>query len=304
MKARRHKESGQALMLMVGIMTIVATSVAMYGLEYARVARKETIEFKRTTDVIGTLNATARYLQQLYFSEANCDPYVFNIRLNLIANRVYRSPFRQQHLVDEGAGTLSFDVSIGRITPEPPSVQTYAAPIGRGAVPIVPLYTVAGLGPQDATVTYWVTPYGQLGDHGITKYEQTVTLINICVPTTSAVPLAGPGFGSITNAATFSSSVETETGGSFAANGYCAGNSPRGSVDSVSATNPNATTRLDPNDRTVMMNYIRAGVITGSAVNALCSDLNRDGIFNEIDLNIMEKTLKGYLFFHVPSFQQ
>lgn len=301
--AKRHRhnnQSGQAMMIMVATMTLFATGIAMFGLEYTRVARKESVEFKRTTDVISTLNATARYLQQIYYSEANCDPYVFNIRLNSMSNRAYQSPFRQQHLVDSGAGTQSFGVSIGRMNPMPPSIQTYAPPVGNGAGAIVPPYQADGYGPQDVTVTFWVTPYGQLGEHGVTKYEQTVTLLNTCSPTANTTVNAGPGFGNITNATTFSNSVQTQVAGSFAATGYCAGNRPRGTLDVSTGT-------LNSDDRILMMNYVRSGVTTGGTsgtVDTTCADLNRDGLFNEIDLNIMDKTLKGYMYFHVPSYQQ
>lgn len=305
---RRVAEEGQGLLLMVMTMTLVATMIGMYSLQRARMTQKDTVQFKRASNVINTMNGVAQYLHHIYYNEANCDPYLMNVRLSQMSNRIYRSNLRMNAplAVDSGAAP-ALNVSFGAMIPPPPTAAQMPAPLGSSTGAVPKSYSQKGLGPQDVSITYSVVPYGTMGDTGATRYEQTVTLINTCSPRTTAnydtadISSTIPGFGDITSASQFAAALAAEVPNTTTSNMVCTGGTGnpgvRGSIDS------NDTLSLD--DREVFMNYVRsgdnAGVINGTATG--CADTNGDGMLNEVDLNVLDKTMKGYLYINAPSKQ-
>lgn len=293
------KERGQGLLLMVMAMTLIATGIGLYSLQQAQHAQRESVEFKRSSNVIASLNGVAQYLQQIYYNEANCDPYLFNQRLNQLTNRVYQSRLRSQSLAVDSGSSPSYNSGIGAMRPQPPSPSTLQPPLGTNSTTgILPApYGVVGFGPQDLSITYWVVPYGTMGERGATRYEQTVTLINTCSPYAPADYTATPprpAFNSITDPVAYAAAVLAEIPNTPTANVRC-GTRARGSIDSNDAT-------ITLSDREIFMNYVRSGD-TANVTTDGCADMNSDGILNEVDLNILDKTMKGYLYFNAPANQ-
>jgi hypothetical protein len=303
------RQRGQGLLVMVMVLTVISTGVAMYALEQTRMSQRNAIDFKRTSDVLSILHASAQYLQNIYQNEANCDPYAFNMRINSMNNRVYNAALRQQPLInptDASAG--NYRISITTISPQPPLSQNLIQPIGSNAAGATPTpYVTLGYGPQDLTVTYTVVPFASTrGALGNTKYRQSVTLINTCsrISETSLGPLPSIVLGSVVDPpnynGTFAAAVQDTSTTGFVANGIC-GTVPRGGIDTNKPV-------LDVQDLQVYSNYVRSGVTVGvlgapGPLDISCADTNRDGILNELDVGIVEKTLKGYLYFSAPSFE-
>lgn len=297
---QRNQEVGQGLLLMVMAMTMIATGVGLYALQQAQHTQRESIEFKRSSNVMAALNGVAQYLQQIYYNEANCDPYLLNQRLNQLSNRTYQSRLRTQSLALDSGSSPTFNSGIGAMSPQPPSPASLQPPLGTNASGANPApYTAGyeGFGAQDVSITYWVVPYGTMGERGATRYEQTVTLINTCspnAPANYALASPRPAFNTITDPAGFAAAVLAEVPNTQTANVRC-GTRARGSIDSNDAA-------ITLGDREVFMNYVRSGDTAG-VTDDDCADMNSDGIFNEVDLNILDKTMKGYLYFNAPANQ-
>jgi hypothetical protein len=302
---RRAFQSGQSLILAVFGIAIASTTLALFILKLSGSTYETSIEHRRSIDVIYVLNAVARSLQYIYYYEANCDPYLFNNKINLFRNRIFNAPFAGRSL-DMTYAARQFVISIGEMNPPPPTIQSVPPPAGVAAGGgAVPTYYTAGLGafgPQDVSVTYWVTPFGQsLGSQGGVRYEQTVTLINTCTAGVGA-GIPGPQFGSITNIALYQGAQPAGTdpaaayiqGGNPWAGGPCGG-SPRGGI--------NNTSKVTAQDRNIFQNYLKNGDTSGVGIPLACMDMQNDGVINEIDMCIIEKALKGYINYLTPSWQ-
>lgn len=286
-------QKGQTLILMVVALSLISTMAALFALDYTRRSHRESMEQKRAVHLIYTLNATARWIHSLYYYECNCDPYVLNNRINQFNRRIYKGTIKEQGLDENNAG---FEIIVGEFSPAPSLIQAIGIPAGRlvGQEPPNQYNTNQGrlvYGPQDVSVTFWLKPYGRL-DHNEepTRYEQTITLINTCTTkapvSTNYLPptKVGPQFGSIFNIAAYNGLQSAKCG-----------NRIRGSVDQTDSV-------LDVNDRIIFQNWLKNSDTAG-ALDVSCNDLNNDGLRNEIDLNILEKSLKGYLHLNTPSFE-
>jgi hypothetical protein len=298
---RWRAQAGQSLILAVFGVAIASSTLAIFMLRLSGNAYDTSIEHRRSIDVIYVLNAVARSLQYIYYYEANCDPYLFNNKINLFQSRIFNAPFAGRSL-DMTYATRQFLISIGEINPKPPSIESLPPPLGAGAAGAVPQYYTAGMGafgPQDVSVTYWVTPFGQtLGSQGGVRYEQTIALINTCTSGSGA----GPQLGKISNLAAYQGAQPAGTdpaalylgGGNPWAGGPCGGG-PRGGI--------NNTGDVSSADRNIFQNYLKNGDTSGVAIPIPCMDMQNDGVVNEVDLSIIEKGLKGYLNYVTPSWQ-
>lgn len=321
MTRRRNTESGQGFILAVMGMTLVASTIALFTLETSQRTLRDAVESRRNVDINYALAGAARWLQQIYYNQSNCDPYVFNMKINGFPNRTYSTTFGRNSL-DTTASALAYLVSVGEIrglitvgastTPvarNPRLVQNMPSPVGKAAGPPVKYYSSAtGLyGPQDVSVTYWVKPFGSVdAGAGGTRYEQTITLMNTCSPID---PAAGanaytpwPPLGSINDASNYSTAAVSKMKVTNTSLKQC--RDPvsgiftiRGSIDSNTGT----TSRTDV---FVLQHYLRSADTSGTDAYRECLDMNADGQTNDVDLNVLQKSLKGYLFYSTPSTQQ
>jgi hypothetical protein len=351
MSRKNHKQRGQSLILMVLAMMIVTSAIALFTLEHAGTSLKRSVDFRRNTDVLYVMNGMARWLQHVYQFEAGCDPYAFNNKINQLDHRIYKSTFRPFGIDD---ANQIFRFSIGEITMpidwvaeksytpgtqgRPASIHLMKPPVGAGdpatALDPAPYYSIgcgspaksayALYGPQDVSVTYWVTPYNVLDSPGLpslgTRYEQTITLINTC---TSQIPQQlqgasclgplhlGPDYFSITDPKAYAdeavahmkSNAGAGISGLVSSTMNCLTGGVKGDIDGDG--------RLTYKDRNMIRNILKNNDVTtvnGGAtptpiydtsgnLTALgkCMDLDSNGLVNEVDLNILEKGLKGYL---------
>lgn len=75
-------ETGQAQLLMVMVFATILATIGSATLSRTLVTRFQAIEFSRVTALRSALDATARTLGDIYRTQAQCDPYVFNQRIN------------------------------------------------------------------------------------------------------------------------------------------------------------------------------------------------------------------------------
>lgn len=311
-KRNPNRERGQSILLMVLAVGLVGTTIGLLTLQSTQRVFRESVEFRRSLDVVYILNGVARWLQQIYINQANCDPYLFNNKINELTNRVYISQFKLQALDTSNSGY--FTVSIGEMNPKPAPPAAIPQPAGTavGANPqayYLKNSLVSGgygvYGPQDVSVTYWITPYGALSaEEGPTRYEQTITLINTCNMIAAITPSNG---GAAYNTGPQYGTVSTIPGYLAAAQALVPGTSDGGAGGTLGDADADAT--IGVLDRQIFSNWIKNGDNTGFAQDPIAQsptsfDFNYDGAFNEIDLGLMDKSLKGYLFYLVPSTQR
>jgi len=317
------KNHGQGLILMLLAISLISSSIALFMMDQSQSLYKESVELRRVSGVISAFTLAAKHLRYVYETQANCDPYIFNNYLyeehavdtdGIIGKwRVVRipSPFRalnvnyitgtfqlnqidisigQVRTVDQGAGTVGY----------PPMAKNQAPmPVGSAAAGALTrkFYDTIGannaaFGPADIVVSMSAKP-----DGAQVRYDQDIILINTCTNpavVANANPIANvPILGIITNIASYrAEATSSDPAGSFSTAGQ-----------NVCLGDVNGDSTVGPGDVLLLRNYLRSAEIsTGTSLtNIDCTDMNNDGLIDEIDLNILQKSLKGYLYYYAPS---
>jgi hypothetical protein len=306
-------------------MGVVMLSAALFSLQYAGQTQIGSMSSSRRTELRTVLDEAVKMASYLYHVESACDPESLDGKLARIkpdgtlnpAFPVVAAPAANQtytnRYVQFGVNSNVYNVSFGPVT----RIKwrgNLAAP--NNVDPTVTGITYNQGTSQDAAIQVWTT-------FGTQRVTQVAALINNCTYPCSAGP---PGFVSdqctrawdpeiafhrIDTPAAFPTGVnqlagvQTCVGGlggrvrgqvKLAAGAACTPAPPFGNcVGGACAAAPNTVT-ID--DVVTLKNYLRSGDWAGSCSNILtaCGDLNNDGVVDEMDLNILEKVLRGYLY--------
>ncbi|MGZ3696836.1 MAG: dockerin type I domain-containing protein [Bdellovibrionota bacterium] len=309
MKRFNPREAGQAQLLTAFALGVVMLSAALYSLDYANHTNISSLKSARRTEMKAALDAGIKQLSFLYHSESACDPVTLDLKLNrlqtdgtILSNNPPVTPgnFTRRQM-NVTVSHHAYTVSFGAVT-RLPWQGNLAAP--NNVDPTITsaagvLSYNAGTS-QDAVVEVW-TQFGQ------TRVLQNAVLINNCnYPCSQALgvdPCLVPGdqalaYHRVIQPANFPGPANPVPNPA-SWNQQCFGGALMGDV-----SNP-ADGTVDLSDLLILKNYLRSGDWTGSsrkifvgtgAPNYGCADLNGDGLVNEIDLNIMEKMLRGYLY--------
>lgn len=311
---KKSKESGQGLLFLVLIMGSIMAFIIIFGAK--RQADVSTLVERLETSQAASeaLSAAAKRIQHIYANESGCDPDLLEKRLN-----------RMESLPDSptalGLGT-GYTYAIAQPNVSDSKEREGRCNLGSGcrelAIPIdgriyvvragyiaTPNYAGAANDcPRDATVRLSVAVKGSL-------YKMRATLINIC---TLQSCTGSDSF----NAPTITASSAQGWTATMACTGAFAGTGARYRGSMVSATN----TVINVDDLRLARRYLETGggedgettymyvgavngnnACTPATSNNQCVDrpcipaldLNRDKRNTDVDLAILEYTLRGYM---------
>lgn len=289
-----RNEKGQSQILLVTTLSIAMITAALFSLQ-----RVERINITKTksghkAEMRAALKAAVNFASNLYRTEAACDPVTLNQRLSFL----------------EPDGTIrGSGAPTSRLMNFPVSGRNYQVSFG----PLVNLEWRASVDPsaldyrsgisQDASLEVWTT-------WGDTRVSLTAVLVNDCTTPCSSVYVSSAtgnrrspceeasdptvAFHRVTSPATFPDATGVgDCGGLRFGDLACA--------EGLSTTDGAIT--LD--DWLVLRNHIRTGSNLGAADAtgvlcnpsfSQCADLNQDGLVNEIDLGVMTRFMRGYIY--------
>lgn len=279
-------QRGQAQLLGAAAMASIMLTGALYALTQAQQDTEDAVRLSRRSEMRAALDGASRMLQEHFISSV-CDPVAFNAKLNRI----------------QPDGTLA---PVGAVTSRVLNVpilgRTYTVSIG----PIYMDEWTGGVNPSDNLATIGTSQDSSLelwtSDLGFRNQVllQRVTYINNCTyPCAVAAPAGESGYCPVASHEEvsyhqFFNGLEYLMG-ALPAN--CQGNL-MGDMDGDGFVNVK--------DLTLFRNHIRSGDRTGFETPLLiddgfpttyeCIDFNRDRLINEVDLGILEKILRGYLY--------
>lgn len=320
---RKHKSRGQVTIMMVLMIGILLAGLVVFG--WQRFSYM-VVETQRTNDA-STANlvfsGAAKKIQQIYYSDAGCDPDEFNTRLNALPVLPTTFSSGVDYIVADPSGSTA-DRRSNRCRGGTGCRQFGIEQAGRAyIVTIGPTTGIADddgdtttICPRDVTVRMHTAIRG-------TNFFRRVTLINIC--TLDSCGAAGPNgettgeFYNSDPAVVAAAQPWYDNSGLSETSAAC-GNFPAGAWGDVVGTN----LRVTADDLRWLRRYIRTGggsvgdtsfanfdpvLPSNSTVNGSCSsgdnrctarncvprmDLNRDGTNNDQDIAIMEYFLRGY----------
>ncbi|HTL12508.1 MAG TPA: dockerin type I domain-containing protein [Bdellovibrionota bacterium] len=328
----RLDRSGQSQILMALSVGITMLTAALYALDYAQQSSRLTIRGGMRSEMRKATDAVVAHLSQIYHNDAACDPIQLNERLARLKfdGSVAQQPtypaapkFPPDGTADYTAFNRYMDVSLNNVL--------YRVSVG----PVSQVSRKDGQNfinsdtpgnQMDAMVEVWTS-------RGTIKVLQRAVFINNCsYPCAILDPATGAGvtgfcppraagsgpdyddwvaYHSILNAPEWpvpspAAQDQLKT---------CRGNRRVGSVDTLDCAKSDV---INVADLWVLRNYIRNGLPAGTCTDLMlpigtsgvacpcasggasatvgsCGDLNGDGHVDEVDLNILEKILRGYL---------
>lgn len=282
----RRQESGQAQILIALAMSTVMISAAYYTLERTQKAGETAIRQMKLSEARAALDGAIQFAAYLYQFQSGCDPVLFNeklSRLNLDGSLLESgtsSPTIRQ--MDVSVNFTAFRIAFGPVT----RIDW----VGSTDDPSVPNEVGTS---QDALIETWTTSQS-------TRFIQRAVLINNCTyPCSTSLSSSGYCVAA-SDAAIAYHQIDPHsfpipscggTGSTGVAGGAIGGTSSYGIVDSLDQV-------INVPDLIVLRNYLRSGQTEGSVgefVIKECADVNQDGMLNEIDLNLIEKLLRGYI---------
>jgi hypothetical protein len=304
---RRLDNRGQSQILAVVALSAVMTSVALISVDYSRQTANFGVQILKRVEMRNALDEAVRYASYLYRNESGCDPVVLNAKLSRMVptgaiNGLASPPAPTNRYLQIGLNSQTYNVSFGQVT----ALQwngggvPAADPSLDGSAP-TPFPVLAGTS-QDADIEVWTT-YGLAPN--AQRMVQRAVLINTCTYPCS-LPLNNGSEAAQTG------SFPCGTGQGDAAISYlqinantgpaCNGGRKPGDLNGACGSAPDGF--IDMQDVILLRNYLRSADASGTCVatmigngaaNSACADLNLDGRVDEIDLNILEKVLRGYI---------
>lgn len=331
---RETHESGQAQILAAVAMGGAMLTAALFSVQYAQQTQTSDIMGSKRTELRTVLDEAIKRASYLYHAESGCDPVSLNNKLarinpdgslqglNLGAPSTYTYTHRQINLTVSGT---TYVVGYGYATAL--SWQT------DGTVKADP--SVWNTGPvvgtsQDAVIQVWTRQPG-----GTQRVTEMAVLINNCTdPCPPEMSSPAPPVGALTSdqcqvaadsAISFHEvSVMSSFPGTYVTPGGLAaparlstkcnpvmtgrllGNlkvpflPPPAAAPTCPVVPPApASGTIDIDDVIALKNYLRSGdTSSGTCSNVVlaCGDLNNDGLVDEMDVNVLEKVLRGYLY--------
>lgn len=325
MKHLASDTRGQAQLLAALVIGVTVLSGAILSLDWAHKNKIHSVHATRRAEMKSVLDLAVKHAAQIFVSEAGCDPASLNDKLNHLQmdgtiDTAGPATRRQMNIAANGN---TFLVSFGL-----PIRLTWT---GATADPtIAPHPTTGNLAmnrgvSQDATITVWTThnsgrnsAFGPGFSHQ--RVIQSATLINTCsyrcatVNSTDCPVAADPAiaYHSVLSPSTFPGVGVAPNSPAATWNRRCfdpAGGAARylGDFEST-ASAPGPNLRISVSDLLLFRNYIRSGDWSGAGTSATtvtyvgisgalpCGDLNGDAQVNEVDLHILEKVMRGYLY--------
>lgn len=298
---------GQSQLIGAVAMAAIMLTLALYSLQFAERTSKTGIQTTQRTEMRSALESAIRFASHVYHSESGCDPVLLEQRLdNLLYDGSIGVVAPTGQVGPTGQTTRTLRIAVN-------DTQTYFVtfdPVQSISTP-TPAPSTIGTS-MDSTVTVWTEHYASstVGGQTQQKVSQSATLLNNCTyPCTNPIDATEQGV-CLTSATPLDNAAAYQTRDVSAASGtgVCFGSRKRGDLNNNSAdcTSPGTTgdNQVGVNDLRILREYLRSGVIQRSCAAILegtgdprtsCADLNRDGLVNEQDLNIMEKFLRGYL---------
>ncbi|MCC7441220.1 MAG: hypothetical protein IT285_06295 [Bdellovibrionales bacterium] len=311
-------ECGQTQILMSAVIGAALFTGALYSLDYTQRTTALQTKSVRRGEIRAALDVAIKHAAQIYRNEAGCDPVHLNERLARIQTDGSLAPAPET--VATGAlpsfpPAVIYDTTWTRTMDVAISGTDY--PVTFGPVSQVSRsdgqnFVVADSpqGPMDAMVEVWTSRSLGPGPNDGIRVAQRAVLINNCVYLCSRV--APNEFCPAKSALSHDDGVVFHALTGADSLPACSGGRRVGNVDTLGC--PAVTNRVDVTDLHILRNHIRSGALAGTCEGLLatgggpcpagcaagpparsCGDLNADLLVDEIDLNILEKILRGYL---------
>lgn len=313
-------ETGQGQLLAVMTMSAILMMAGLFALDRARNTSTHVARSVRRTELLQALAVGTHWLQKNYQTESVCDPVRLDLALDQMCDDGSRclgtdvsSMGRRQLAVPSSGQRLL--VSFGRVTPvsrgpaltsslsgykgdpallEDPFSDSAYRPLPAGDAtlpPAQPMWSPS----RDTRVELWVRGGGL-------RVNQQVLLLNVCTH-----PML------VRSDSPYSPSYLPRPSLAYRAIGMAElfGGTCRGIATAFG--NLNGDEVIDGIDLEILQVYLRTGKIPANASNpggvgirsednfALAADVSCDGIVDELDLTVLEKLLRGYLW-NLPVF--
>ncbi len=297
-------EAGQAQILSAVMLGIVMLTASLYSLQHAQQTSEWQVKSTKRMEMRSALDLAIKHAAYLYHFESGCDPVVLNDKLaylNLDGSQkvpTAADPFGTLRQMNVTVNSITYRVAFG-----PLSRLTWTGNASPVADPVIASY-LPSLS-QDVLFEVWTSAVRN-------RVVRRAVFINTCThPCSSVVANSSPceiqrdrsiAYHRITTPGTFpgGSAASPDTSIWGAGGRRCGPGSAR-AIGDVTAT----AGTLDVYDLVVLQTYLRSGdvrgsggssVLVGAAGVTACGDLNNDQLVDERDLNIVEKILRGYLY--------
>mgnify|MGYP007063367445 CR=1 FL=1 len=287
---------GQAQLLGAMVIGIVILSAGMYVVERNQRAAEFQIKSNFRSEMRTAIDGATKTVAHLYHNEANCDPVTLTNLINKID--------KDGNVIDEiGTRQISYIVN----------ERTYSISIGavqriswEGVEDDPSMPWKIGTS-QDALIELWTS-------HNNQRVVQAAALLNTCTYPCSSTIKNNDGSVDQTNgicqvASDQAIAFHTLDDPSVFSKETCDGglrnkgdlNDVNASLGTAECPKNQTDSTIDVIDLMIFKNYLRTGRPNGSCETSIlasneCTDLNNDGITNETDLNLLEKTLRGYIY--------
>jgi len=311
-----EKKSGQVQLLTAAVMTLVAVASALSIMDFTIRNFQSRSQIAKRTEMRSALREAIKHAYYIYYNESSCDPVVLDSKLSRLDPVALDGTILETFPAAGTGPRRHMNVQVGS--------HTYLVSFGAverlawdgNSIPAADptIQNIAGVDryfegtSQDAVLEVSTSNFSRI------KMSQRAALINNCshpcsytesgnceVASDRAVSyhriLDPPNFAFGTT--TVVSPDDTIWG---AAGKKCFDTRYFGDLTSA------VDSQVCLGDLAILKNYLRSGDFAGSSTDILigaggvdgCADFNSDGLVNEIDLNILEKVLRGYIYW-LPS---
>jgi len=316
-------ESGQSQILAALFLTSAMLTGTLFALERATTLRIDTIKGGRALEMRAALDGAIQHASLIFRGDAACDPRILDRKLGLLdpekldgtlvedesdLSNAGKAGTRQMNVKTNGR---TYRVSFGAVT----RVE-WRSSVDPGVLNKDP--TMSGSPPsynsgvsQDAQVEVWTTD-------GFSRVSQKAVLINNCSypcadQVTGASNCNAPknpsmAFHALPDAAVYPNDGELEPpyeSETWYGRIRCASGGFFGDLRGPASNPTQPDGEIGVDDLHALKEFLRNGTSEFVPVSSIvgdghqfygCGDLNLDWQVNELDLGILEKQLRGYLF--------
>lgn len=302
-----RSESGQAQILATLSFGIVMVAAAILSLRHAQQTRGSQVQSGIRSEIRTALDEAIKRAAYIYRAEAGCDPVSLDLKLSRIRPDGSMGDAASLRRVELTVNSRRYPVAFGPVARLPWTGDGSPAADPSVSAAAGVLSYVRGQS-QDALIEVWTS-------FGNQRVTQMAALINDCT-----LPCGETNPNSATNsdycpkrmdraiayhtqgeAGSFSGSLPPQ----LCYGGRMLGDLKYAGADALDGCpNPTPNSRVSIQDVILLRNYLRSGdaagschpVLVGDAASRGCADLNSDGLVNESDLHILEKFMRGYLY--------
>ncbi|MBN22298.1 MAG: hypothetical protein CL678_13535 [Bdellovibrionaceae bacterium] len=295
-----NNNKGQSQILMAAAFGIIMLSGAVYTLQRSEEKSATQTKIARISEMRAALDGAVQFAQQIYQNESGCDPAILQNRLNRLNTDgtfalVTQATTRRQ--LDMDINRNRYRVSFGPVI----NIE-YSA----GANPSGPNSDTPGMS-QDVELEVWTTDCiagngNCVNSRNRQRVVQRAVLLNNCthpcVNTLNINDIGGLGniqaSGICVTATDPNISYHEFVPGEI--NGFLASCPTNPGIRMGDA---NGDDNLNVLDLELLRNYLRnqdSSQFFATLDISACMDMNQDQIVNEIDLALLEKLLRGYIY--------